>query len=78
MHQVIPRGLYLLRRSRGRMPGQVRIRIRHKRYRTRWWDYLFVSKGEMTDILTGTGWAVRRFIDSKGPPYVAVIEKEKS
>lgn len=63
--------------KRGRMPGQVRIRIRFKQYKGDWFDYLLVSKDEMKDIINGTGWKVREFIDSKtGPQYIAVIEKK--
>jgi SAM-dependent methyltransferase len=62
-------------RLRGRMPGQVRLRVRYKRYATPWFDYLFVSKAEMEKILEGTGWGVRRFIDSGSPAYIAVIAK---
>ncbi len=65
-------------KKRGRMPGQVRIRIRFKQYIGDWFDYFLVSKDEMKDILKDTGWKVREFIDSKtGPQYIAVIEKEK-
>ncbi len=60
------------------MGGQVRLRVRYNRYRGAWVDYLFVSRSEMEDILTGTGWGVRRFIDSDGPNYAAVIEKVRS
>ena len=64
-------------RSLGRMGGQVRLRVRYKRYRGAWFDYLFVSRSEMEGILAGTGWAVRRFIDSGGANYAAVIEKAR-
>jgi len=63
-------------RKRGRMSGQLRIRIRFRRYATRWFDYLMVSKDEMNEILKGTGWRVKEFIDSGGPSYIAIIEKE--
>ncbi len=42
-------------RDRGRMSGQIRLRVRYKQYATPWFDYLFVSKSEMEDILDGTG-----------------------
>jgi SAM-dependent methyltransferase len=60
---------------RGRMPGQVRLRVRYKKYATPWFDYLFVSKEEMIGLLQGTNWRVARFIDSDGPCYIAVLEK---
>jgi len=63
-------------RRRGRMSGQLRIRIRYNKSTTPYFDYLLVSKKEMSKILDGTGWRIARFIDSKGPMYVAVIEKE--
>ncbi len=64
-------------RRRGRMSGQLRIRIRYQRYCTPWFDYLMVSPDEMKSILTGTGWRVQRFLKSSGSMYVAVIEKDK-
>lgn len=65
-----------LNRKKGRMPGQIRLRIRYQTYATPWFDYLFVSKPEMKRIVKGSGWGVERFIDSRGPMYVAIIEKE--
>jgi predicted RNA methylase len=62
-------------RQRGRMPGQVRLRIRYRTCRTPWFDYLLVSKAELADILTGTGWQVAEYLDSSGPAFVAVIER---
>ncbi len=64
-----------LSRRRGRMPGQLKIRVRYKRYVTPWFDYLIVSKREMKKILQGTGWKVKRFINSAGSVYIAIIEK---
>ena len=52
-------------RKRGRMSGQLRIRIRFQRYVTRWFDYLFVSKEEMTQILDETGWKVKEILGSE-------------
>lgn len=63
-------------RRRGRWPGQARIRIRYKRLATPWFDYLLVSRSEMKRIVAGTGWRLARTFDSKGPVYVAVLEKE--
>ncbi len=63
-------------RARGRMGGQVRIRVRYKTYATPWFDYLLVSRDEMRGIMEGTGWRVARFTGS-GAIYCAVIEKCK-
>lgn len=63
-------------RNRGRMGGQLRIRIRYQTCKTPRFDYLLVSKDEMKAILAGTGWQVERFLDSEGPRYAAVIEKK--
>ena len=65
-----------LNRKRGRMPGQVRIRVRYKKYITPWFDYLLVSKNEMTDVLHGTGWRIERFFASTWAAYAVVIGKE--
>jgi hypothetical protein len=64
-------------RQRGRMSGQLRIRIRHRKFIGDWFDYLMVSKEEMKKILEGTGWRIRRFISAKNDAqYIAVITKE--
>jgi SAM-dependent methyltransferase len=63
-------------RARGRMPGQLRIRVRYRRYQGPWFDYLIVSRDEMQELLAGTGWHVRRFLDDRGSLYAAVLEKD--
>jgi hypothetical protein len=62
-------------RSRGRMPGQLRIRIRHGTVIGPWFEYLFASKAEVRQIVDGTGWRVKKFIDSKGSTYAMILEK---
>lgn len=64
-------------KARGRMGGQIRLRIRYQRYKTPWFDYLFVSRDEMQQLLNGTGWKIERLIDSEGPTYIAIIAKDK-
>lgn len=63
-------------RRRGRMGGQLRIRIRYRKLATPWFDYLFLSEDELGGLLNGTGWRLARRIEDGGPFYVAVIEKE--
>jgi len=62
-------------RQRGRMGGQIRLRVRYKSHIGAWMDYLFVSKTEMGEILDGTGWRAARHIESGGSAYIAVLEK---
>jgi SAM-dependent methyltransferase len=67
---------YKLNRMKGRLPGQTRMRIRYKNHKGRWFDYLFVSKKEMENIVNGTGrWKIKRFLDSTYAPgvYIAII-----
>jgi SAM-dependent methyltransferase len=67
-----------LNRSRGRMSGQLRIRVRYKDYASPWFDYLFVSATEMKDILRDTGWRIRKVLsDGDDPAFVAIIEKQE-
>ena len=68
---------HMLNKKRGRMAGQLRLRIRFRKCVGRWFDYLIVSKKEMEQILKGTGWKIREFIDSGNSAYIAIIEKEK-
>lgn len=66
-----------LNRKRGRMSGQSRIRIRYKRHKGDWFDYLLVSEKEMREILKGTDWKIQKIIKSKGAQYIAIIKKIK-
>jgi hypothetical protein len=65
----------IVERDDGYIAGQIRIRIRFQAFASPWFDYLFVSPGEMKEILTGTGWKATQFIEGGGASYVAVIEK---
>jgi SAM-dependent methyltransferase len=66
-----------LNRQRGRLPGQVRLRTRYEGSQTPWFEWLFVSRAEMRQLLRGTGWRLGRVIgDAPKEPYVAILEKE--
>jgi SAM-dependent methyltransferase len=64
-------------KQRGRMGGQIRLRVRYRKYCTPWLDYLMVSREEMENILDGTGWQVEKYIDSGNSLYIAIITKKK-
>ncbi len=61
-------------RSRGRMSGQLRVRVRYRTLVGPWFDYLVVSPDEMAEIIEGTGWQIRRLVQDEGSYYVAVLE----
>jgi SAM-dependent methyltransferase len=65
-------------RRRGRMAGQIRLRVRYRDYATPWFDYLFLSHDELETLLQGTGWGLSRTVEDEPPVYVAVIEKQES
>lgn len=54
-------------RQRGRMPGQLRIRVRHGAFATPWFDYLFVSPAEMSALARAAGWEIAQMHDGGGP-----------
>lgn len=60
-------------RRRGRMGGQIRIRVRYKDLIGPWFEYLFVSPDEMADLVAGTGWRVERIVRDERSYYVAVL-----
>ena len=68
-------GYHQRNRKRGRMPGQVRIRVRYKKCATPWFDYLMVSKEEMRKLLKDSNWGVKRLLNGEDGIYIAVIEK---
>jgi SAM-dependent methyltransferase len=65
-------------RARGRMGGQIRLRVRFRKSIGRWFDYLLVSPLEMESLLAGSGWEIERLIGSGEPGYFAIIRRSRS
>ena len=64
-------------RKRGRMSGQIRLRVRYLKYCTPWFDYLIVSKPELEELLVGTGWKVKKHLNGPRGMYTMILEKEE-
>lgn len=63
-------------RTRGRMGGQIRIRVRYRELATPWFDYLFLSEAELEELVDGTGWLLADTLRDDEPPfYIAVLER---
>jgi len=62
-------------RSRDRMAGQLRIRVRHRQFATGWFDYLFLTPDELTGLLRDTYWTLSEVDDSEPPAYVAILRR---
>jgi SAM-dependent methyltransferase len=63
------------RRNRrgGRMPGQRRLRVRYRNLVSPWFDFLQVSPDELSALIDGTGWGIKRLVRDDGLYYVAVL-----
>ncbi|HEY6249831.1 MAG TPA: class I SAM-dependent methyltransferase, partial [Candidatus Angelobacter sp.] len=70
-------GYLRFNRRRGRMGGQLRIRLRHNQIIGRWFDYLLVSQKELKKILKGTGWQIARILQDNGPGYTVILTKQR-
>jgi len=63
-------------RKLGRLPGQLRLRVRYKTTIGPWFEYLMVSPAEMTEIVADTGWHIAKIVwVEEGVDYTAVLEK---
>ena len=62
--------------SRGRLPGEVTIRIRYGELVTPWYELLCLSPAELVDLLAGTGWRMAWAREADVPPdWYGVLEK---
>ncbi|MGA5305496.1 class I SAM-dependent methyltransferase [Nucisporomicrobium flavum] len=61
-------------RERGRLGGQLRLRLRYRRLTTEWFDYLVCSVAELEGLLEGTRWRLTSIDDEDRPYYLAVME----
>ena len=62
-------------RRRGRMGGQLRLRVRYKMRISPWFDYLLASQEEVRRIVAGTGWTVAKIITDGKAPFVVRLVK---
>lgn len=62
-------------RRRGRMAGGLRLRVRHRRHVTPWFEYLIASPDEMREIVDGTGWSLREIVEGEAGIYVGVLAR---
>jgi SAM-dependent methyltransferase len=63
-------------RERGRMSGQLRLRVRHRAHASPWFDYLIVSPEEMAELARSGGWELVRVLEGE-PLYVGVLEPSR-
>jgi ubiquinone/menaquinone biosynthesis C-methylase UbiE len=62
-------------KRRGRMSGQIRMRIRFAKSIGPWFDYLLVSPKEMKMVIDKTGWQIREILSRDESGYFTIIEK---
>lgn len=62
-------------RTRGRMPGQVTIRIRYGHRVTPWFDLLCVSPAELDELARESGWRIATLAHGEPPEFYAALEK---
>ncbi|MBU2670104.1 class I SAM-dependent methyltransferase [Actinoplanes bogorensis] len=67
-------GYHQRNRERGRLGGQLRLRLRYRRLATEWFDYLNCSAAELETLIEGTRWRLKEIDDQDRPYYLAVLE----
>lgn len=61
-------------RDRGRLGGQLRLRLRYRLLATDWFDYLNCTTDELESLVAGSDWRIKEVDDIDRPYYVAVLE----
>ena len=67
-------GYHRRNRERGRLGGQLRLRLRYRELATDWFDYLVCSADELAELLDGTRWRLESIDDADRPYYLAVLK----
>ncbi|MER7455439.1 class I SAM-dependent methyltransferase [Micromonospora sp. NPDC126480] len=60
-------------RSRGRLAGQLRLRLRYRDLGTPWFDYLVCSPEELGALVHGSPWHLADVDDGDAPYYLATL-----
>lgn len=63
-------------RERGRLGGQLRLRLRYRELATDWFDYLVCSTAELAGLVAHTGWRVADLDNTDAPYYLATLVRE--
>lgn len=66
-------GYHEFNRRRGRLPGQLRLRLRYRDLSTTWFDYLVCSVDELGALVAGTRWRLVDIDDADAPSYLATL-----
>lgn len=66
-------GYHERNRARGRMAGQLRLRVRYLDVSTPWFDYLLCSVEELAGLVAGTGWRLSDVDEADAPVYLATL-----
>ena len=60
-------------RRRGRLGGQLRLRLRYRELGTPWFDYLVCTPDELGELVAGTPWQLADVDDHDAPYYLATL-----
>jgi SAM-dependent methyltransferase len=60
-------------RAAGRLPGQLRVRVRYRDLATEWFDYLLCTPNELAEVVAPTAWRLAGVDDADAPFYVATL-----
>lgn len=66
-------GYHERNRRRGRLGGQLRLRLRYRELGTPWFDYLVCSADELATLVRGTPWTLDDVDDRDAPYYLATL-----
>ena len=64
-------------RARGRMPGQLRQRLRYRALRTDWFEQIYAAPDEIELLAAGTGWRLDQLLCEPNPDYVAILTRTR-
>ncbi|MFG3680925.1 class I SAM-dependent methyltransferase [Micromonospora chalcea] len=66
-------GYHERNRQRGRLGGQLRLRLRYRLLGTGWFDYLVCSPEEFAELVHGSPWRLADVDDTDHPYYLATL-----
>ncbi|SCL46717.1 Methyltransferase domain-containing protein [Micromonospora yangpuensis] len=66
-------GYHERNRRRGRLGGQLRLRLRYRELATDWFDYLCCSTEELAELVHGSPWQLVDVDDRDAPYYLATL-----
>ncbi|MFA7243844.1 MAG: methyltransferase domain-containing protein [Patescibacteria group bacterium] len=61
--------------KKGKLSGEVKLRVRYDDITGPWFEYLYLSPSELEQLIRPTGWKILKIFENNSPQYFVILGK---